>query len=800
VTKYFYDTDSGRADPQNPSLRLGRLTAVEYYVTATATTPTETVQYRYDAEGRRDKVLDSVAGTTDYDYDAEGRLLRVQGPSGLAQTLNYSYDAATGRLTRTWTDKSDIQYVYDKLGRLQTLTLVQRNGAVLANAEQTQYGFDLAGNLTTITQRVGTVVVHTATLGYDALNRLTSRVNRDGANNTLSSFSYTRRADGQITGLTETVQQPLGPDVTTTAVYTYDALNRLVREVVDTAGTADDYTTDYTLDLVGNRIRRLTTKGSGVVERVEGTFDVRDRLTQEQFYDAATGGTLTNTLTYGYDANGSLTTRTTTTGASLTQVWDVRGRLQSATDVQGGTTRQALYGYDPDGLRLREQVTTTTGMTSTTDVRLLVVDHLSPAGYAEVIEERTESSEPLLVASYVYGAGLDPISVFRVGQPAGLYVPDGHSGVRQVVDLAVVAAVLAAYRYDTFGNKVATAGTFSDVIGYRGGRLDSVLGQHYFLARMYDPRNGRFTALDPFFGSLENPLSLHKYLYTHGDPVNRIDPSGRLATLGGFILGGGLFGTLGGLGAYYANTPKAQQTFGGYAGSAVGGLALGVALGALSFYSPGAGLALAALGVVLSTIDAINVLFFRNDLTWDQKGVSVFLAALSVFGAYKARQRYLLFDDFGQGWWVSRNLRFPTDSTAEVSFSSPRARALQIPSEPFRTVRPGETTLPTDMQISVGGRFNVPANTSPSSPFKGLFVVDRFGYLRIARGDVGHPRLTGGDTHRIAGEFRFNSPNAVRVNARTGRGQRASELARDFFRALGYFVTIDESLAGSLAQ
>jgi uncharacterized protein RhaS with RHS repeats len=178
LLKYFYDTDPGRADPQNPSLRLGRLTAVEYYVTAMATTPAETVQYRYDAEGRRDKVLDSVAGTTDYDYDVEGRLVRVQGPSGLAQTLNYSYDPATGRLTRIWTDKSDIQYVYDKLGRLQTLTLVQRNGATLANAEQTQYGFDLAGNLLTITQRVGTTVVHTATLGYDALNRLTSRVSK----------------------------------------------------------------------------------------------------------------------------------------------------------------------------------------------------------------------------------------------------------------------------------------------------------------------------------------------------------------------------------------------------------------------------------------------------------------------------------------------------------------------------------------------------------------------------------------------------------------------------------------------
>jgi RHS repeat-associated protein len=196
-------------------------------------------------------------------------------------------------------------------------------------------------------------------------------------------------------------------------------------------------------------------------------------------------------------------------------------------------TRQAVYGYDPDGLRLREQVTTTTGMTSTTEVRLLVADHLSLAGYVELIEERTESG--LIVASYVYGAGLDPISVFRAGQPVGLYVPDGHSGVRQVVDLAVVAAVLAAYRYDAFGNKVATMGAFADVVGYRGERLDTVLGQYYQRARIYDPKSGRFTSMDQYQGSLLFPVSLHKYSYGNSDPISFLDPTGQfglLATVG----------------------------------------------------------------------------------------------------------------------------------------------------------------------------------------------------------------------------------------------------------------------------
>ncbi|HXG12267.1 MAG TPA: hypothetical protein VNK04_21105 [Gemmataceae bacterium] len=48
---------------------------------------------------------------------------------------------------------------------------------------------------------------------------------------------------------------------------------------------------------MGNRLKKLTTKGSGIVERVEGTFDARDRLLEEKVYDAAVGGTLTNAVT-----------------------------------------------------------------------------------------------------------------------------------------------------------------------------------------------------------------------------------------------------------------------------------------------------------------------------------------------------------------------------------------------------------------------------------------------------------------------------------------------------------------------
>jgi hypothetical protein len=41
-----------------------------------------------------------------------------------------------------------------------------------------------------------------------------------------------------------------------------------------------------------------------------------------------------------------------------------------------------------------------------------------------------------------------------------------------------------------------------------------------------DPRTGRFVGMDPFAGRSFDPTSLHKYLYTGGNPVDRVDPTG----------------------------------------------------------------------------------------------------------------------------------------------------------------------------------------------------------------------------------------------------------------------------------
>ena len=63
-------------------------------------------------------------------------------------------------------------------------------------------------------------------------------------------------------------------------------------------------------------------------------------------------------------------------------------------------------------------------------------------------------------------------------------------------------------------------------------QYDPDLGLYYLRARYYNPLTGRFLSRDPEDGKPVDPKSLHKYLYADGDPVNRWDSTGRIATVG----------------------------------------------------------------------------------------------------------------------------------------------------------------------------------------------------------------------------------------------------------------------------
>lgn len=125
---------------------------------------------------------------------------------------------------------------------------------------------------------------------------------------------------------------------------------------------------------------------------------------------------------------------------------------------------------------------------------------------------------------------------FSGGQPAEsvtlTFAHDGHGSDRALFDaagaIATVAGVHQLFSYDAYGNAVGFTPTqAATTLLYSGEQFDQRAQMQYLRARYYDANSGRFVGLDPFAGNAQDPQSNNKYQYTHGDPVNATDPTGR---------------------------------------------------------------------------------------------------------------------------------------------------------------------------------------------------------------------------------------------------------------------------------
>ncbi len=124
--------------------------------------------------------------------------------------------------------------------------------------------------------------------------------------------------------------------------------------------------------------------------------------------------------------------------------------------------------------------------------------------------------------------GDDLLAMTEPGQ-SHFYHYDGQMSTRLLTDPA--GQVTDRYSYDAFGRLISSVGSTPNVYQYTGERFDPNTGFYYLRARYYDPLTGQFTSMDPYEGKLHEPISLHKYLYVHANPINGIDPSGHFFSL-----------------------------------------------------------------------------------------------------------------------------------------------------------------------------------------------------------------------------------------------------------------------------
>jgi len=295
----------------------------------------------------------------------------------------------------------------------------------------------------------------------------------NGAAGTVASYGYTLDAAGHRTAVAELSGR--------TVSYGYDSIYRLTNETIASDPNNVNGAASYTYDAVGNRRQKVST-----IPGYPGgltNYNANDQI---------------STDTYDNDGN--------TTGSNgVGYVYDFENHLIQA---GGGIS----YVYDGDGDRRSKTVG---GVTTT-----YVVADDNPTGYAQVLEEDDSSG-----AARQYSYALDLISRWDTSTGKSIYyVKDGHGSVRALTDQN--GAVTDTYDYDAFGNLIHSTGTTPNNYLFAGEQFDPDLNLYYNRARYLNTSTGRFWNMDTYEGDDNDPLSLHKYVFTEGDPIDNLDTNG----------------------------------------------------------------------------------------------------------------------------------------------------------------------------------------------------------------------------------------------------------------------------------
>lgn len=502
---------------------------------ASATTPGgQTTGYGYNRAGDLTSTTDTAGNTTQYAYDADGQLTSTVQPGGVSTSMTY-----------------------DKTGNLLSAS---GQGAEAATATRT-FTYDNTGQvLTASTAEAGTVGQQdhqsstSESFAYDDRGDLTSASGSAGG----SSFTYNN--DGSPLART---------DAAGTTSYGYDTAGRV--------SSLNDATTGTNLTYAYNTLNQLASMSYGANGQTRTyTYNSAHDLTGDTL---AQGGSTLAAMSYGYDKNGNLTSKTTTgvAGASAnTYTYDQADRLAS---WNNGTATTA-YGYDASGNRTqvgadvytydaRDQLTsdavhtyaysargTMTSDSTTADGTVAygtdgfgnqitagthaytldatgrnITDADSATAYSRTFQYSGAGNTIASDGSYTYT--YDPSGSLTGINQAGatststgvLAVTDSHNDVVGTFTSGATTLTGSA-SYDPMGKTTANT-ALTGHLGFQSGWTEADTGKVGTASRWYDPATGTFMNKDTVsLNPVPNEAAANPFAYVGDNPLDGTDPSG----------------------------------------------------------------------------------------------------------------------------------------------------------------------------------------------------------------------------------------------------------------------------------
>ena len=491
------------------------------------------------ADGTTGTVVEQVDG-----YDVAGRpggsiITIPSGETGLAGTYTTATaNTSTGLITAITpaaipgSPTETIKASYDSLG--DAISSTGYNTYVSATT-YTPYGE--AAQLTLGASNAPVWLTYT----YNAQTRSLAEANVSAqiALPQLDDTKYTYNPDQRITSITDT--QGYGSTAPVEQqCYTYDALDRLVEAYTaaqpstngscptdpatagkTAVGGPQPYWTTWTFDQLGQRQNQDQHALGSQTTDTTATYTYG----QTGHAHALIGTTVAgpsgskNLTNYGYDNNGNVTTYPTSgTSGTQTLTWNPQGRMTSDTTTSGDTTTQ-VDDAAGNQLIIRDSSTNT--------------DTLYLPG--EQLSYNTKAGTTTGTRYYSFGT---TTVAERVGGANPQYLVGDQHGTNQL-SIDSVTMNTTRRQMDPYGNQVGVAvgGTWPDQRGFLDQPQDAPTGLVAMGARQYDPATGRFLTPDPVLESMDSQ-QVNGYTYSADNPVNASDPTGQMALSGG---GGGSY-------------------------------------------------------------------------------------------------------------------------------------------------------------------------------------------------------------------------------------------------------------------
>jgi RHS repeat-associated protein len=543
VTTFTFDGNGNLTSVSDP---LGNSSGITYdsrgRQAATTDAKGNSTSYTYDVTGMLDTITDPLGSMTRYSYYNDDSLAGVTDAKN--QTLTYEYDTK-GRLTR----------MTDQLGRSETYVYNTYDNLISVTdrkAQTTTYTYDIMNRMQSVTYGDGSSTTYT----YDTVGRLTT------INDSVSGMiSYTYGGSSCGTGCSGGSQYEVIEEVTPLGRidYTYDALGR--RDSMTVAGQP---AVDYTYDANG-RLTDIGTLINGAPSTFSLNYDSLGRRTGITYpndvntyyaYDNASRlldlqhvaqpNTLLESLSYGYDANGNMTSMNRPSvllplpnaASNITYndanqmltfnteniTYDVNGNMTSATSTCGTTTftwdaRNRLVGissYKPDCSSLSASfVYDALGRRIQKTINGRTMQYLYDG--LDIVQEKENGA---VTVNYIRTLNIDePLARIEANGNVRYYHSDALGSIIALTD--ETGASRTQYVYDSFGN-VTISGEASDNPFQYTGRENDNTGLYYYRARYYLPELQRFISEDPI--GLKG--GINKYVYTSNNPLNYVDALG----------------------------------------------------------------------------------------------------------------------------------------------------------------------------------------------------------------------------------------------------------------------------------